>query len=108
MLHIAAAPQIRPDTQGRAYYRRKIAAGKTPQSGGALSEAVALIHQGDRNGAPGGHCGASQESSAVDQHIDTSNQPPPGPAQPTQPPARAGANPHTTRQPALRGGAQEP
>ena len=34
---------------------------------------------------PGGHCGASQESSAVDlpPHIDTSDQPLPGPANPT-------------------------
>ena len=30
MLHIAAATQIRLDTEGRAYYRRKRAAGKTP------------------------------------------------------------------------------
>lgn len=30
MLHIAAVTQIRLDTEGRAYYRRKIAAGKTP------------------------------------------------------------------------------
>ena len=29
MIHIAAATQIRLDTTGRAYYRRKIAAGKT-------------------------------------------------------------------------------
>ena len=29
MLHIAAATQIRLDTDGRAYYRRKLAAGKT-------------------------------------------------------------------------------
>ena len=31
---------------------------------------------------PGGHCGATQESSAVDlpPHIDTSDQPLPGPA----------------------------
>ena len=29
MTHIAAATQIRLDTPGRAYYRRKIAAGKT-------------------------------------------------------------------------------
>ena len=34
---------------------------------------------------PGGHCGASDESSAVDlpPHIDTSDQPLPGPANPT-------------------------
>jgi hypothetical protein len=30
MLHIAAIVQIRHDTEGRAYYRRKLAAGKTP------------------------------------------------------------------------------
>ena len=29
MLHIAAATQVRLDTEGRAYYRRKLAAGKT-------------------------------------------------------------------------------
>ena len=29
MIHIAAATQIRLDTPGRAYYRRKLAAGKT-------------------------------------------------------------------------------
>ena len=29
MLHIAAATQIRLDTEGRAYYRRKLADGKT-------------------------------------------------------------------------------
>ena len=29
MLHIAAATQARLDTEGRAYYRRKLAAGKT-------------------------------------------------------------------------------
>ena len=39
---------------------------------------------------PGGHCGASQESSAVDlpPHIDTSDQPLPGPATPTLQPPR--------------------
>jgi len=30
MIHIAAISQIRLDTEGRAYYRRKLAAGKTP------------------------------------------------------------------------------
>ena len=29
MIHIAAATQIRLDTDGRAYYRRKLADGKT-------------------------------------------------------------------------------
>ena len=30
MIHIAAACQIRLDTPGRAYYRRKLSAGKRP------------------------------------------------------------------------------
>jgi hypothetical protein len=44
-----------------------------------------MVHTG-----PGGHCGASQESSAVDlpPHIDTSDQPLPGPAKPTLQPAK--------------------
>ena len=29
-LHIMAVVQLRNDTEGRAYYRRKLAAGKTP------------------------------------------------------------------------------
>ena len=47
----------------------------------------------DAEAGPGGHCGATQESSAVDlpPHIDTSDQPLPGPANTTlrpPPPAR--------------------
>jgi len=30
VLHVAAIVQLRHDTSGRAYYRRKLAAGKTP------------------------------------------------------------------------------
>ena len=102
MLHIAAATQVRLDTEGRAYYRRKIAEGKTRMEAmrclkRRISDAVyrqlladarreALVDLGPSSGAdPGGHCGASQESSAVDlpPHIDTSDQPLPGPANPT-------------------------
>ena len=45
--------------------------------------------------SPGGHCGASQESSAVDlpPHIDTSDQPLPGPVKPTLQPAAQQRNP---------------
>jgi transposase len=107
MLHIAAATQIRLDTEGRAYYRRKLAAGKTRMEAmrclkRRLSDAVyrqlvadaqhdAQIDQSANGDAdPGGHCGASQESSAVDlpPPIDTSDQPLPGPAAPTLQPAR--------------------
>jgi transposase len=102
MLHLAAATQIRLDTDGRAYYRRKLAEGKTRMEAmrclkRRISDAVyrqlladarreALVDLGPSSGAdPGGHCGASQESSAVDlpPHIDTSDQPLPGPATPT-------------------------
>ena len=98
MLHIAAATQARLDTPGRAYYRRKLAAGKTRMEAmrclkRRISDAVyrqlladTRAGQAGPVGAdPGGHCGATQESSAVDlpPHIDTSDQPLPGPAQPT-------------------------
>ena len=113
MLHIAAATQVRLDTPGRAYFRRKLAEGKTRMEAmrclkrrvsdavyrQLLADARALeaeIEKTDQTATgagtgPGGHCGASQESSAVDlpPHIDTSDQPLPGPAKPTlQPTAR--------------------
>ena len=104
--HIAAATQIRLDTEGRAYYRRKLAEGKTRMEAmrclkRRISDAVyrqlladarrAALEVKQASGAdPGGHCGASQQSSAVDlpPHIDTSDQPLPGPATPTLQPAR--------------------
>ena len=94
MIHIAAATQIRLDTPGHAYYRRKRAVGKTRLEAmrclkrrisdaiyrQLLADARRLVGTG-----PGGHCGASLTSSAADlpPHIDTSDQPLPGPAQPT-------------------------
>ena len=108
MLHIAATTQIRLDTAGRAYYRRKIAAGKTRMEAmrclkRRISDAVfrqlLADARADANrsvgAGPGGHCGASQESSAVDlpPHIDTSDQPLPGPAHPTLPGTKPHANP---------------
>ncbi len=103
MIHIAAVTQIRLDTEGRAYYRRKRAEGKKPLEAirclkRRISDAIyrqLLVDQqcaaGAQPGAgPGGHCGASQESSAVDlpPHIDTSDQPLPGPAATTLRPTR--------------------
>jgi len=97
MLHVAAIVQIRHDTEGRAYYRRKLAKGKTPMEAlrclkRRLSDVVyrqlvadaGRAHQPDDAG-PGGHRGATKESSAADSHphIDTSDKPLPGPAQPT-------------------------
>jgi transposase len=98
MIHIAAATQIRLDTRGRAYYRRKLAAGKTRLEAmrclkRRISDAVyrqllldaRAAETKTLNAGPGGHCGASQESSAADSHppIDTSDQPLPGSANPT-------------------------
>jgi len=103
MIHIAAVAQLRLDTEGRAYYRRKRAEGKKPLEAirclkRRISDAVyrqLLADQqcaaGAQPGAgPGGHCGASQESSAVDlpPHVDTSDQPLPGPAATTLRPTR--------------------
>ena len=116
MIHIAAISQIRLDTHGRAYYRRKLAAGKTKLEAlrclkRRISDALyrQLVADAERaqltarravGTGPGGHCGATQESSAVDlpPHIDTSDQPLPGPANPTlQPPqpARKTSRPRT-------------
>jgi len=104
MVHIAAISQIRLDTEGRAYYRRKRAAGKTTLealrclkrriSDALYRQLVADAQQAagaEPEAGPGGHCGASQESSAVDlpPHIDTSDQPLPGPATPTLQPPRS-------------------
>ncbi len=111
VIHIAAIVQLRHDTEGRAYYRRKLAAGKTPMEAlrclkrrlsdviyrRLVADAQPVDTTADGTG-PGGHCGASLQSSAVDlpPHIDTSDQPLPGPAQPTlQPPSRTGKSPTT-------------
>jgi len=111
VLHIAAIVQLRHDTEGRAYYRRKIAAGKTRMEAlrclkRRISDAVYRQLVADARAAdnaevrtgPGGHYGASQESSAVDlpPYIDTSDQPLPGPAAPTlQPASRPRKSPRT-------------
>ncbi|EWS99819.1 hypothetical protein N865_20715 [Intrasporangium oryzae NRRL B-24470] len=113
MIHIAAISQIRLDTPGRTYYRRKLAAGKTKLEAlrclkRRISDALyrqlvadaAAATAASLEAGPGGHCGASQESSAVDlpPHIDTSDQPLPGPAKSTlQPPhsARKTSSPRT-------------
>ena len=102
MIHIAAATQIRLDTEGRAYYRRKLAAGKTRMEAlrclkRRLSDVIYRQLLADARAAdldqvqagPGGHCGATLQSSAADSHphIDTSDQPLPGPAPATLPPA---------------------
>jgi transposase len=94
MIHIAAVTQLCLATEGRTYYRRKRTAGKKPMEAmrclkRRISDAVyrQLVADAQRltDTGPGGHCGVTQESSAVDlpPHIDTSDQPLPGPATPT-------------------------
>jgi transposase len=106
MLHMAALSQIRLDTEGRAYYRRKRAAGKTHLEAlrclkRRISDAVYRQLVADARPAaespalepvdagPGGHCGASLQSSAAGSHphTGTSDQPQPGPAPATLPAA---------------------
>jgi hypothetical protein len=118
VLHVAAIVQLRHDTPGRAYYRRKLAAGKTPLEAirclkRRLSDAVyrqlitdartaAGETQDEVVGAgPVGHCGATLQSSAADSHplIDTSDQPLPGPANPTLQPRIATRKTPTNRTP---------
>jgi transposase len=100
MIHIAAVTQMRLDTEGRTYYRRKRAAGKKPMEAlrclkRRISDAVyrqLLADAARAEGAdPGGHCGASLDSSAADSHplIDTSDQPLPGPATTTLRPVQS-------------------
>jgi len=100
VLHIAAIVQIRHDTEGRAYYRRKLAESKTPMEAlrclkRRLSDAVyrqlvadAKEAAADSEAGPGGHSGASSQSSAADLStpvIGSSDQPLPGPAATTLP-----------------------
>ncbi|MCW2760147.1 MAG: family transposase [Marmoricola sp.] len=111
VIHIAAVTQMRLDTEGRVYYRRKRAEGKKPlEAMRCLKRRISaliyrqLVADAERlvGTGPGGHCGASQESSAVDlpPHIDTSDQPLPGPAKPTLQPTSHHRK--TTKEKALR------
>ena len=86
MIHIAAISQIRLDTDGRAYYQRKRAEGKKPLEAlrclkRRISDAIfrQLLEDAhaDVGTGPGGHRGATQESSAAGSHphTGTSDQP---------------------------------
>jgi transposase len=112
VLHIAAIVQIRHDTEGRAYYRRKLAESKTPMealrclkrrlSDVVYRQLVADAHAVDE-ASPGGHSGASSQSSAADLStpvIGSSDQPLPGPAATTLPATRTPAK--TQKAPAPR------
>ncbi len=109
MIHIAAVTQLRLDTDGRAYYRRKRGEGKKSLEAlrclklrisdviyrQLLADAQRAV---DAGANLGGHCGATQESSAADlhPHIGTSDKRLPGPADPTLRPATASRKTHHT------------
>jgi transposase len=107
VLYMAGIVQLRNDTPGRAYYRRKLAGGKTPMEAmrclrRRLSDAVyrQLVADAVRapvteKAGPGGHTGTTLKSSAADltPDIGSSDQPLPGPAPLTLPPARARQEP---------------
>lgn len=91
VLHIMAVVQLRHDTPGRAYYRRRLAEGKTPMEAmrslkRRLSDVVYRQMIRDVNAAaatgPGGQAGAALQSSAADPNpeANTSEQSLPGPA----------------------------
>ncbi|TWP31683.1 IS110 family transposase, partial [Leekyejoonella antrihumi] len=101
-IHIAAITQLRLETDGRTYYRRKRADGKKPKEAlrclkrrisdviykQLVADAARAAHTDLWPGVsagPGGHCGTTLKSSAADFHpiIDSSDQPLPGPADPT-------------------------
>ena len=72
-LHIMAVVQLRHPTEGRAYYDRKVAAGKTPREAmrcpkRRLSDIVyhqMILDARARAAGPGGHVGAATGSSAA-------------------------------------------
>ena len=127
VLYVAAISQIRQDSEGRRYYRRKLAEAKTSKEAlrclkrrlsdlvyrqlraDAITLDVDLAQPGEAG--PGGHSGASEESSAADLHtpvIGSSDQPQPEPAAPTLPARRQPATPHAAsagRPPRRRAGA---
>lgn len=84
-LHIMAVVQLRHETEGRAYFRRKLAAGKTPMEAmrclkRRLSDVVYRQMVADAKASPGGHSGATLTSSADDPTptVDSSDKPQPG------------------------------
>jgi transposase len=91
VLHMMAVVQLRNPTEGRAYYDRKVAAGKSPNEAmrclkRRLSDIVYRTMLNDlvanKATGPGGHRGASLQSSAAGSqpHTDSSDKSLPGPA----------------------------
>lgn len=107
VLYMAGIVELRNDTPGRAYYRRRVAEGKTPMEAmrclrRRLSDVVYRQLAADaqaQQAGPGGHSGATLLSSAagLPPGTGTSDQPRPGPAPQTLPPP-----PASTTTPAAR------
>jgi hypothetical protein len=98
VLHIMAIVQLRNDTEGRACYRRKLAAGKTPMEAirclkrrlpGQVYRQMINDAQASATG-PGGHTGTATSSSVAGLHpsAGTSEKSLPGPATCDPTPAR--------------------
>jgi transposase len=95
-LHIMAIVQIRHDTEGRAYFRRRVAAGKTKMEAlralkRRLSDVVFRQLVADmKKASPGGHTEATTTSSAADPTpaVSSSDQSQPGLDHEPTPPAR--------------------
>ena len=112
VLYMAGIVQLRNDTPGRAYYRRRVAEGKTSMEAmrclrRRLSDVVYRQLAADARApqaGPGGHSGATLLSSAAGllPVTGTSDQPLPGPVSATLSPPPAG--PHL---PAARTGATQ-
>jgi transposase len=89
VLHIMAVVQLRNPTEGRAYFDRRVAEGKTPMEAmralkRRLSDIVyrqMILDAKNARTSPGGQAGNDSDSSAAGSHphTDTSDQPHPGP-----------------------------
>ncbi len=107
VLHIMAVVQLRNPTEGRAYYDRKVAAGKTPREAmRALKRRLSDIvyHQMITDArakatGPGGHLGAATGSSAAGLHpsAGTSEKSLPGPATDDLTPGKPAHSPGRSR-----------
>lgn len=103
VLYMAGIVQLRNDTEGRAYYRRRLQQSKTSMEAmrclrRRLSDVVyrQLVADAARKQAgPGGQSGAALKSSAADltPDIGSSDKPLPGPALPTLLPAVTAGKP---------------
>jgi transposase len=115
VLYIAGIVQLRHDTPGRRYYRRKLAEGKTPLEAmrclkrrlsdvvyrQLVADAETTDQAAPAEAGPGGHRGATTDSSAAGPTptAGSSDKPQPGPAAPTLPAPAPTPNPRPRQLP---------